>query len=85
MAVELRGAPVIDRTAPPDSAKVDTGPAKLILRKASNVTPRQTTWAWLHRIPLSAVSLLAGREGPGKSKTMIEPPLFNGTVAPSFT
>jgi hypothetical protein len=47
-------------------------PAKLILRKASNVTPRQTTWAWQGRIPLSAVSLLAGREGLGKSTTMIE-------------
>lgn len=47
-------------------------PPELILRKLSNVQPRQTTWAWQGRIPLSAVSLLAGREGLGKSTALIE-------------
>ena len=37
------------------------------LRPASSITPRVAHWLWQDRIPLGALSLLAGREGIGKS------------------
>ena len=41
--------------------------ANLRLHAASSVEPAATRWLWARRIPLGTVTLLAGREGEGKS------------------
>jgi len=43
-----------------------------VLRSAADVRPETPRWAWEGRLPLGAVSLLAGREGLGKSTVTIE-------------
>jgi hypothetical protein len=43
------------------------GSRKLAARPLSEVAPSRTRWAWDERLPLGAVSLLAGRQGLGKS------------------
>jgi len=37
------------------------------LTRASDITPKPVDWLWDGRLPLGAISLLAGREGLGKS------------------
>lgn len=49
-----------------------TARRSLILRPATDVRPESPRWAWASRIPLGAVTLLAGREGLGKSTVAIE-------------
>lgn len=39
----------------------------LVVRPASTIRPRPIRWAWAERVPLGAVTLLAGRQGLGKS------------------
>lgn len=40
---------------------------RVVLTPASAITPERTRWAWAGRIPLGAVTLVAGRQGLGKS------------------
>jgi hypothetical protein len=69
------GAPVI--TAPePVATAVDSGHVadgrRLRFTRASDIEPESTSWLWRGRLPLGAVSLLAGRQGLGKSTLMVE-------------
>lgn len=50
-----------ERNGGPDDAR------RLILRPYSEVEAENTRWAWKDRIPLGALTLLAGRQGLGKS------------------
>jgi hypothetical protein len=43
----------------------------LRFRLASDITPEAVSWLWLHYVPLGALSLLAGREGVGKSTLVL--------------
>jgi len=43
------------------------GKRSVYLTRASEITPKPVHWLWQGRIPLGALSLLAGREGIGKS------------------
>ncbi|SEH10161.1 AAA family ATPase [Thermoleophilum album] len=40
---------------------------RVLLTPASAITPERTRWAWAGRVPLGAVTILAGRQGFGKS------------------
>jgi putative DNA primase/helicase len=52
----------------PDNPPVpDNRPDTLHLTRASDITPKAVSWLWEGRLPLGAISLLAGREGQGKS------------------
>lgn len=44
-----------------------TGPRHLVVHSAATMRMRSPRWLWQGRIPASAISLLAGREGIGKS------------------
>lgn len=39
----------------------------LIVRRASQITPARTEWLWEQRVPLGALTALAGKQGTGKS------------------
>ena len=54
-------AELIPLKPPPTPAR------RVALTLASEVTMRRTRWLWDHRIPLGGLTLLAGREGLGKS------------------
>ncbi len=43
------------------------GGRQIVPRVLSNVEPTRTRWAWEQRIPLGSVTILAGRQGLGKS------------------
>lgn len=45
---------------------------RVVLRTACDIAPSSPTWVWQGRIPSGLVTLLAGREGLGKSSLMIE-------------
>lgn len=45
---------------------------RVVLSTASAIPPSSPTWAWRGRIPSGLVTLLAGREGLGKSSLMVE-------------
>jgi len=45
---------------------------RVVLSAASAITPSSPIWAWRGRIPSGLVTLLAGREGLGKSSLMVE-------------
>lgn len=47
------------------------GQRSLLLRRAVDVQPKSPRWLWGGRIPLGSVSLIAGREGLGKSTVTI--------------
>jgi hypothetical protein len=55
---------VLQGTKPP---KVDPAGRRLNLTRASAITIRRARWLWDNRLPLGALTLLAGREGIGKS------------------
>lgn len=55
-----------NETATVDDRSPD-GLAQLKLVRASSLSVTRVSWCWDHRIPLSAVTLLAGREGLGKT------------------
>jgi hypothetical protein len=68
-------APVI--TAPqPVATAVGNGHVadgrRLRFTRASDIKPESTSWLWRGRLPLGAVSLLAGRQGLGKSTLVVE-------------
>jgi hypothetical protein len=44
----------------------------LLMTKAVDIMPRAVRWLWDGRVPLGAVSLIAGREGGGKSSVAYE-------------
>lgn len=44
----------------------------LVVTSAASVEPKPVRWCWQGRIPLGCVSVLAGREGLGKSTLAIE-------------
>jgi hypothetical protein len=44
---------------------------RLVLTPASKITPRPVRWGWADRLPAGHVSLIAGREGIGKSLLLI--------------
>jgi hypothetical protein len=52
---------------PTSGAPVNGEPARLRAVPASQYLPRSSRWLWEHRIPQSGITLLAGREGIGKS------------------
>lgn len=48
-------------------------PGRIVeLQQASSVVMQRTTWAWEGRIPLGALTLLAGQEGSGKTTVAID-------------
>ncbi|QYG93459.1 AAA family ATPase [Iamia sp. SCSIO 61187] len=51
----------------PSAVTVEEEPCRLTLVPASSVTIRRPTFLWTGRIPESAVTLFAGREGLGKT------------------
>ena len=51
----------------PAPAPVATAGARVTLTPASAITMRAARWLWAERIPAGALTLLAGREGIGKS------------------
>lgn len=48
------------------------GPTKVMLRQASRIRMKGTRWLYRGRIPLGMVTLLAGREGIGKSTVSLD-------------
>ncbi len=60
-------AEAVRRAAPPGTAG-----RRLITRVASSIQPEATRWLWAGRVPLGAVTLLAGRQGLGKSTLTCE-------------
>ncbi len=44
----------------------------VVVTRASEITPVPVTWTWEERIPAGMVSLVAGREGTGKSTMVLE-------------
>jgi len=45
---------------------------EVVLLSADSIEPCSPRWAWANRVPLGLVSILAGREGLGKSTMTIE-------------
>ena len=45
---------------------------KLYLKLLDTTTPRKAKWAWHEKLPLGALSLMAGREGIGKSTVVFD-------------
>lgn len=45
---------------------------KLYLKMLDTTTPRKAKWAWENKLPLGALSLVAGREGIGKSTVVFD-------------
>jgi len=45
---------------------------RMIFTPASEITPRPVLWGWQDRLPTGTVSLIAGREGIGKSLFLID-------------
>jgi hypothetical protein len=43
----------------------------LVLRCAATIKPKRVRWLWEHRLALGTLSLLAGREGLGKSSVAV--------------
>ena len=58
--------PETDTSDSSDSSQVPTG-RQVIITLASAIKPRPVRWMWPDRIPAGALTLLAGREGIGKS------------------
>lgn len=58
-----------DRQAMPGKARElpDLPPGQVVLRRASSFDPKRVQWLWHDRIPLGEITLVAGREGVGKS------------------
>jgi hypothetical protein len=56
---------------------------QIVPRVLSTVDPERTDWAWEERIPLGAVTILAGRQGLGKSTLLasLTADLTKGTLA----
>jgi AAA domain-containing protein len=65
---------IADVTARPGDADGDSPGSgrQLIPRVLSNVAPTRARWAWEGRMPLGAVTLLAGRQGLGKSTLLAD-------------
>jgi hypothetical protein len=67
---------------------------RLVLTAASSIAPRPVRWGWEDRMPVGHVSLVAGREGIGKSLFVIDqaagitrgtlPGVFFGRPRPVF-
>jgi len=65
----------VSRTPSPDEARQaaeqaaaqDTPSRRLILTAASDIQPRPVLWGWQDRLPAAHISMIAGREGIGKS------------------
>ncbi len=73
----LSRAPIADTisiSAPPaDSPTDDTeGKTQVLLRKASGMMTRGVDWLYEGRIPLGMMTMLAGREGIGKSTVALD-------------
>lgn len=51
---------------------VPDGSRRLVLTPASEIRPRPVVWGWQDRLPAGEVSLVAGREGIGKSLFLID-------------
>ena len=45
---------------------------RLFLKLLDTTTPRKAKWAWHEKLPLGALSLMAGREGIGKSTVVFD-------------
>jgi hypothetical protein len=58
--------PWVPRVAEPRK-NLDEGLRRLTLKRASQIVLRATLWLWDQRIPVGALTLIAGREGIGKS------------------
>lgn len=67
---------VVPISAPPGDADRDEdeqeGATKVLLRKASGIQMKGTRWLYRGRIPAGMVTLLAGREGIGKSTVSLD-------------
>ena len=80
---ELRARAVGDG---PDPASGESGesatPGRLRVKPASAIKPEPTEWLWRDRIPLGSATLLAGRQGLGKSTLTLDcaAKLSNGTL-----
>jgi hypothetical protein len=55
------------RTALPESTPAPQSPPPLVMTSAADIEMSRPEWLWERRIPLGAVSLLAGRGGAGKT------------------
>ena len=55
----------IEEAARPPAS--DAPSRRLVLTPASEITPRPVRWGWQDRLPAGHVSMVAGREGIGKS------------------
>lgn len=75
-----QGWSVLDAAPPEDEygdymdgqAAVARGPARVVLTRASAIRMRGTKWLYRGRIPMGMVTLLAGREGIGKSTVSLD-------------
>lgn len=65
---------IADPTARSEAADDDSPGSgrQLVPRVLSSVAPTRTRWAWEGRMPLGAVTLLAGRQGLGKSTLLAD-------------
>ncbi len=64
LAAEKNG---VDLHAVSPAEAEQAGTRRVRLRRASTFTPRPVRWCWVERLPRGELSLLAGREGIGKS------------------
>jgi RecA-family ATPase len=63
----------VPQDLPPASASSGHAPRRQIaVTLASQITPRPVRWLWPDRIPSGALTLLAGREGIGKSLVCVQ-------------
>jgi hypothetical protein len=53
-------------------AETDSPSRRLVLTRASEITPLPVRWGWYARMPAGHVSLIPGREGIGKSLLLID-------------
>jgi hypothetical protein len=73
-AEEILAEAGLSRPSAEDAAASANGAAhsrRLVLTPASEITPRPVLWGWDERLPANHVSLIAGREGIGKSLLLI--------------
>jgi AAA domain len=56
-----------DDEPPIDEESADSDHRRIVLTRASDITPRRVAWLWDGRIAIGTLALLAGREGLGKS------------------
>ncbi|WP_211212739.1 ATP-binding protein [Nonomuraea coxensis] len=63
--------PAGEAPTPPPVVTEQEAPRRVRLTKASTIKPRPVRWVWEDRMPSGSITLIPGREGIGKSLTLV--------------